>query len=380
MSSAKKDSPIRFLIVDDEADARELFLQIFAEPIARGSYVFTFASDGIAALQVLENNPDVAVMLLDIRMPGLDGFGVLERLQDKPEAPIVVLMTAYGDMANIRASMNRGAFDFLTKPLDLQDLQATIDRAANHALAEKERRRKFAKLQDMEKDLEMAAVIQKRILPINIPRPSGANINVVYRPLLGVGGDFYDFHLLDEKRFGVLLADVTGHGLAAALDSSTIKIAFRNERQEMASPGVLMNNINNFLCELHEFRYVTAVFMFVDLEKRIVRAATAGHPPFLLLRNGTATSVENQGLILAVMKSEGYKAIEIALEPGDRLLLFTDGLYDMAGINGYNRLVQTVEEIASLRGTSFVEALVQRQDSREQQSPDDVSLLVIEIE
>ncbi|MCE9597553.1 MAG: SpoIIE family protein phosphatase [Spirochaetia bacterium] len=373
------DSPISFLIVDDEADARELFLQVFADPIANGQYIFHYAADGISALNDLASNPDVSVVLLDIRMPRLDGFGVLERLQEKPEPPIVVLMTAYGDMANIRASMNRGAFDFLTKPLDLLDLQATIARAANHALIEKERRRKFAKLQDMEKDLEMAAVIQKRILPLTIPEPDGASINVVYRPLLGVGGDFYDFHLLDPKRIGVLLADVTGHGLAAALDSSTIKIAFRNERQEMHSPGQLINNINNFLCELPEFRFVSAAFVLFDLENMIVKGATAGHPPFLLLRDGVVRVMENQGLLLAVQKSEGYTVIESDLRPGDRILLFTDGLYDMVGINGYKRLVSNVESIAGLRGTDFVNELLRIQEAREQPAPDDVSLLTIEV-
>ena len=116
----------RILVVDDEPDLERLILQRFRRPIRDGDFTFTFADDGVNALAKLDASPDTDMLLCDINMPRMDGLTLLGRLQERAGHLATVIVSAYGDMTNIRTAMNRGAFDFLTKPIDFADLEATI--------------------------------------------------------------------------------------------------------------------------------------------------------------------------------------------------------------------------------------------------------------
>lgn len=128
----------KILVVDDEPDLELLVTQKFRHRIRSGDYAFLFARDGEEALTLLEKERDVDVVLSDINMPRMDGLTLLERLQNLSSMLRTVIVSAYGDMKNIRTAMNRGAFDFVTKPIDFDDLQTTISKtiADLHALRE----------------------------------------------------------------------------------------------------------------------------------------------------------------------------------------------------------------------------------------------------
>jgi adenylate cyclase len=134
----------RILVVDDEPDLEALVTQKFRRQIRDGSVQFLFARDGVEALEVLEANRDVDMVLSDINMPRLDGLSLLEKLQAAEEQLSTVIVSAYGDMQNIRTAMNRGAFDFLTKPIDFADLEATIAKTLRHLELLREARRRQA--------------------------------------------------------------------------------------------------------------------------------------------------------------------------------------------------------------------------------------------
>jgi len=144
--SILEHGPYTILVVDDEPDVRELFLQSFTSDIENGTFSFLFASNGKQGLEILDNNPAVRVVVLDIRMPAMDGFAFLDALQDRIGHLKVIMSTAYGDMKNIRSAMNRGAFDFLTKPLELPDLQATVGKAVGAARFDDERKHRIERL------------------------------------------------------------------------------------------------------------------------------------------------------------------------------------------------------------------------------------------
>ncbi len=118
----------RILVVDDEPDLESLLVQKFRREIREGAIHFLFARDGVEALAVLEENGDVDMVVTDINMPRMDGLTLLERLQGDEKRLSTIIVSAYGDMANIRTAMNRGAFDFVTKPVDPNDLELTIDK------------------------------------------------------------------------------------------------------------------------------------------------------------------------------------------------------------------------------------------------------------
>jgi class 3 adenylate cyclase len=132
------------LVVDDEPDLERLVLQNFRRQIRDGAVTFVFAHDGIEALQSIEQHPDVDMVMSDINMPRMDGLTLLQKLQEADDKKSTVIVSAYGDMSNIRTAMNRGAFDFLTKPIDFADLELTIDKTIRHVVMMRETRRRQA--------------------------------------------------------------------------------------------------------------------------------------------------------------------------------------------------------------------------------------------
>ena len=130
------------LVVDDEPDLEALVRQKFRRKISDGAVTFVFARDGIEALQSIEDHPDVDMVVSDINMPRMDGLSLLQKLQEAEDKKSTIIVSAYGDMSNIRTAMNRGAFDFLTKPIDFGDLETTIDKTIRHVEAMREARRR----------------------------------------------------------------------------------------------------------------------------------------------------------------------------------------------------------------------------------------------
>src|ERR1700726_1047918 len=120
------------LVVDDEPDLEALILQKFRRQIRAGAVAFVFAHDGIEALQSIADHPHVDMVVSQINMPGKDGLSLLQKLQEAEDRKSTIIVSAYGDMSNIRTAMNRGAFDFLTKPIDFGDLEMTIDKTIRH--------------------------------------------------------------------------------------------------------------------------------------------------------------------------------------------------------------------------------------------------------
>src|SRR5262245_30420830 len=122
----------RILVVDDEPDLEALVLQKFRHQIRDEAVSFTFAHDGVEALAALEANSNIDLVVTDINMPRMDGLSLLQKLQESEQNVSTIIVSAYGDMANIRSAMNRGAFDFVTKPIDFLDLEATIAKTLRH--------------------------------------------------------------------------------------------------------------------------------------------------------------------------------------------------------------------------------------------------------
>ena len=132
----------RILFVDDEPDMEALVMQKFRHQIRDGAFIFFFAHNGIDALKLLETNHEIDLVISDINMPRMDGLSLLQKLQEHEEKLSTVIVSAYGDMANIRTAMNRGAFDFLTKPIDFGDFEATIAKTIRHVEVLRDARRR----------------------------------------------------------------------------------------------------------------------------------------------------------------------------------------------------------------------------------------------
>ena len=185
------------------------------------------------------------------------------------------------------------------------------------------------------KELQIANQIQSSILPRDVPHIAGLEIVARYVPMSAVAGDFYDFLIVDERRVGVLVADVTGHGVPAALIASMLKVAFAGQTACAQDPARVLAGLNRALCGKFEEHFVTAAYVFVDLEKFVLRYAGAGHPPLLFAprtnengRDSESREVEANGLMLGLFPEAAYSFVEIPLDAGDRVLLFTDGILE----------------------------------------------------
>lgn len=160
----------KILSVDDELDLEVLLTQYFRRQIRKGEYEFAFAHNGLEALQKLLETPDFDIILSDINMPEMDGLTLLAKINElKNPAMKCIMVSAYGDMDNIRSAMNKGAFDFATKPIDLEDLSRTIEKAIEQVRYIRESQQEHNQLESIKNDLAIAGEIQQTILPRSFP-------------------------------------------------------------------------------------------------------------------------------------------------------------------------------------------------------------------
>jgi serine phosphatase RsbU (regulator of sigma subunit) len=202
----------------------------------------------------------------------------------------------------------------------------------------------------IQKELEIAVQIQASILPREVPRLAGLDIAARYLPMSAVAGDFYDFLVLEGNQLGILIADVTGHGVPAALIASMLKVAFAVQTAHAQDPERVLSGLNQALCGKFESHFVTAAYLYADLDAKLVRYAGAGHPPLLFSSrsNGGARPIEQNGLFLGMFPEAAYSSLEIPLKPGDRYVLCTDGLPESKNA--------TDEEVGLARCTQFLES------------------------
>ncbi len=237
----------------------------------------------------------------------------------------------------------------------------------------------------MEEEMKAASRIQAAILPAATPQVRGLGIAVRYAPMAAVAGDFYGFLEVDETRAGILIADVMGHGVPAALVASMVKVGITAQAAHAGDPAQVVAGLNQMLCHQAPGQLCTACYLYVDSENRWARYAAAGHPAALCCRRGSVRELQCNGLLFGVRAAERYAGTEIDLQPGDRILLYTDGITEAANPSdemfGKERLQQFVAEHSELAVEKFADALVDevRRWSAGVQA-DDLTLAVVDME
>jgi sigma-B regulation protein RsbU (phosphoserine phosphatase) len=210
--------------------------------------------------------------------------------------------------------------------------------------------RRDNELLEIQSELMLARRIQLSILPGAFPASTDFRVAARYVPMTSVAGDLYDFLVAGDRHAGLLIADVSGHGVPAALIASMVKMAAISQRALAAHPAQLLTGMNTALCGNTQGQFVTAAYVHLDADARVLRYAAAGHPPMLMLRSGIVTEVAENGLLLAAADLEIYSEKTLPLEPGDRLLLYTDGLVEARNAEG--KLFGEDALIAELRATT----------------------------
>jgi len=317
----------KLVLVVDDAPAN---LQI-VHSILKNDFKVRVATSGAKALDLVKARPQPDLILLDVMMPVMDGYEVCAILKAMPEGRDipVIFLTGKTEAGDETRGFEVGAVDYIHKPFSPAVVKA---RVRTHLVLRDSRELLARQLLYLNNELEMARKIQLSILPQKTPKISGLEINAHYIPMSSVAGDFYDFIIVDEKRVGILVADVSGHGLAAALIASMLQVALAAQFAHASDPGRVLAGLNRSLYGKFQEHFVTAVYVFVDLESKTVRYAGAGHPPFLLWRASAQTTLEMEenGLPLGLFPNANFAVGEIQVEPGDKAVLFTDGIVETA--------------------------------------------------
>lgn len=193
-----------------------------------------------------------------------------------------------------------------------------------------------ARLLTIEREMEIARQIQSSILPRTLPTIHGLNLAVRYVPMASVGGDFYDVLLQDERHLCFLVADVSGHGVGAALIASMLKVAFASQQHNLSRPEKILAGLNHTLKDKLGDNFVTAACLFLDTDAGTMQYASAGHPPLILYRKPENKVYEfgDSGIILGPLPEAEYRGSMMQLESGDRLILYTDGIIETRNASG----------------------------------------------
>jgi sigma-B regulation protein RsbU (phosphoserine phosphatase) len=246
-----------------------------------------------------------------------------------------------------------------------------------------------ARLLAIERELDIARRIQASLLPQELPRQEGIAVASRYLPMAAVGGDFYDVLPIDDGRTGLLIADVSGHGVPAALLASMVKLAVATHAPRVVRPAGVLHELNRALCGKLTSSFVTSVYALIDARRRTLVYANGGHPPVLVWRHADRRvhSLDSHGMMLGFFDAAGYEEHESPLEPGDRIVMYTDGIIEATDRAGSfyerERLERFMADHAELRAEEFASRLLDDLASwsgrSDQRFDDDVTLVVVDV-
>ncbi len=339
--SSDADKQVILLVDDTPANIH------IAQAILRDEFKIRVATSGAKALELVKIEPLPALVLLDIEMPGMDGYEVCTQLKADPQTRDIplIFLTAKTESEDETRGFEVGAVDYVHKPFSPTVVKA---RVRTHLTLRATSQQLALQLLAINNELEMAREIQLAILPSESPKIKGLDIAARYLPMSSVAGDFYDFIIVDEQHVGILVADVSGHGLPAALIASMLQVSLAAQFAHASEPGRVLAGLNRALCGKFARHFVTAAYVFVDMEKNSVSYAGAGHPPLLLRRGstGSTSEVSENGLLLGHFPKEIYSSVQISVEPGDKAILYTDGILEtsdlseeMLGVDRFKRFL-----------------------------------------
>jgi len=323
------DKSHKILVVDDEPDLEQLMLQRMRREIRRGRYEFVFAGNGEEALERLDEHSDIDVVLSDINMPKMNGLELLEKLSERDLDSRAVMVSAYGDIKNIRTAMNHGAFDFVTKPVDFNDLRVTLERTLGHLDVWRDAMRSRDQLATLQHDLQLASKMQQSILPAEFPGSPHFRVFGNMKAAQEVGGDFYDVTTLPDGRLAMAVADVSGKGVPAALFMMSSCTLLRGATIGSDNPAEVLRTTNSALYETNESTmFVTVFFAVFNPADGRLHYANGGHNhPVVIHADGTADVLpKTRGVALGVVQDFEYESREMTLAPGDTLIMYTDGV------------------------------------------------------
>ncbi|NCS95357.1 MAG: SpoIIE family protein phosphatase [Leptospira sp.] len=337
------------LIVDDEPINR----QVLKNHLKLEQFNIIEASSGMEALELIQKNNNFDLVILDVMMPMMNGYEVcmeLRKSNSYQNLPVLIL-TAKNLIQDIITGLEAGANDYLSKPFDKRELITRVRNLLILKRAVSEESRYIA----YKNELIVAKNLQESILPEYPPIISGLTFSYDYTPMEQVGGDFFDFHKFEENKIGIIIADVSGHGVPAALIAAMFKIASSIQYEKSENTNDLLFSINKALIGKMKNSFITASYVIIDLQEKILHHARAGHPPLLILDKETKKVHESlpKGMLIGLSREPIFEIENIDLTGSKRIALYTDGIIEARDPSG--KLYSTERFIEQLLMTRHLE-------------------------
>jgi sigma-B regulation protein RsbU (phosphoserine phosphatase) len=375
--------PSTILVVDDSPTN----LQVLVRTLEGSGHRILAAKDGPTALDIASRaKPDL--MLLDVMMPGMDGFEVCRVLKARPDTrhTLVIFLSARGEVSDKVSGLELGAIDYITKPIQAEEVLARVAVHLSRQHLERELRRSRDRL---DKELAGAAQMQRQLLPPTMPAHASIAFGSFYQTSRHAGGDYYDVLPLYGDRIGIFVADVSGHGAPAAIIMAMIRAVVHSYPGVPDDPQKVLRYINSHFDFLWDTpMYATAIYAVIDTERRTMRLSSAGHPP--PLRVGPSGDVETAQLETAMcllwQELDIVPCVEVPLQPGERWMFFTDGITDRQSADGsmfdLDRLSAALARHRDRAPTEIVDAIVGELDAfaAGQEPDDDQTLLIVGVQ
>lgn len=319
----------KILVVDDEPDLELMISQRFRKQVREQTLQFVFAASGVAALKQLQEDAAIDIVLTDINMPEMDGLTLLAKMREQFQQVKTVIISAYGDMKNIRTALNRGAFDFITKPIEFEDLELTLNKTIQEAQVRKQAAQDRDRVVALQRELDVARRIQQSIVPRTFPTSAHFELHAHMLTAKEVGGDLYDFFMLEEDKLGFVIGDASGKGIPAAIFMAVSRTLLRAIAMNGGAPHECLQQVNSLLrANSDSETFVTVFYGIMNTKTGEVAFSNGAHnPPYVLRTTGHIESTgAPDGLMLGLFAQAQYQPNQLTLQKGDTLVLYTDGV------------------------------------------------------
>ncbi|HNX58230.1 MAG TPA: SpoIIE family protein phosphatase [Spirochaetota bacterium] len=389
----------RICVVDDDETVRSVISQILELRYAVDA--FSNAEDFITNADI----PTLDAVITDVQLPGLTGIESIRLVHEKDDTIPVIVVTGMGDFETAISALKQGAFDFIVKPFHADQILISVEKALErrmlylenrklvHELTEKNRQLEilYHQMNDrntqIERDLDIASNLQDSLFPASFPSINGVSFSLRMKPAEKISGDFFDIIEVSPSKFMFIFADVSGHGVPAALYSAMMKSAIVSLQEKNLSPSEWLREVNHYLITSQKkmsYSYATLFCAFFNLDQGSIIYSNAGIPaPVILKTDGSRTHLNPTGPFVGLFEAADYDEVQIDIVSGDRMLIFSDGAYEvgMQSMTGYDTLVDYIDEIRSKQVSEIVESIYERLFMMLEGKPirDDATIVGIEI-
>lgn len=395
--------PPNVLVIDDD----RTMLAFVTLVLKQEGYAIHQASSGEEAIALAESIQP-ALIVCDWMMPGMTGLEVCHYIKSHPSlaSTFFILLTAREEVADRIQGLDMGADEFVSKPVNASELRARVRAGLRLYQSTQDLKILAQSLEDQKKLLETelteAADYVCSLLPTSLAADlHGVQVQSYFLPSKQLGGDFFDYHWLDEHRLRFYLMDTAGHGLRAALFSVSLQnfiksFSLSNSTVDICDPSQMLKLLNeSFQMEEHHDQYVTLWYGIFDRRTQQLTYSNAGHPPAALIHRSAIDLLPSTGLPVGILATSEFRSVTCTVRPGSSLYIFSDGLYELVesgeelerlaaedkayGLQQFLTLIQDFDAQADPQGLNWVPAEILRR-AKQSNFVDDCSLLQIQFD